>query len=61
MARHTPVPMRRARSSSRGSSSSQTRRLGTPVSGSVRARPSRRLTSRLISIAWRSLSRQLTR
>ena len=32
-----------------------------PVSGSVRARPSSRLTSRLISIAWRSLSRQLTR
>ena len=57
MARHSPVPIRRARSSSRGSSSSHTRRLGTPVSGSVRASPS----SRLISTAWRSLSRQLTR
>jgi hypothetical protein len=61
MTRHSPAPVRRARSSSRGSSSSQTRRLGTPVSGSVRANPSSRLTSRLISIAWCSLSRQLAR
>jgi len=61
MATHSSVPIRRARSSSRGSSSSHTRRLGTPVSGSVRASPSRGLTSRLISTAWRSLSRQLTR
>ena len=38
MARHSVPPWRRARASSRSRSSSHTRRFGSPVSGSVRAR-----------------------